>query len=94
MSTLGTLGTLGTSINDLPTEMLLSVANFCDIRSIRIFNVCNVHFEKTFTENQRYSNLLFLRLGRSLVKQALDNFYGINDPVEEDPVAIYLNHLN
>jgi len=97
------------SINDLPVEMLLTVADFCDIKSIRNFYVCSVYFEKTFTEkyvlfyllkrifkeNQRYSNILFSRLGRSLVAQTLGNFYGINDPPnEEDPVANYLNHLN
>jgi len=93
--------------NVLPEEMILLIADYCHVKTIRNLYVCDKYLERTFTkkyvlfyildrifkENQRYCNLLSSQLGKTLVANTLGNFYGINETEEIDLVAIDINHF-
>jgi len=90
-------------LDSLPIEILLLVADYIPVKYIRNLYECNKYLEESFTEkyvlfyflkriskeNRRYSQLIFSRLGRTLVAHTLGNFHELNEP---DIVAIDLNH--
>jgi len=84
----------------MPVEMLLEISGYCQVVSIKNLYICNKYLEETFVsktvlfyllkrifkENQRYSHLLFSKIGKTIIATTLGNFHGINEPDVEVPV--------